>query len=223
MKDRRPTDGTRPAIRAEWAKRELSLDNDDPRSCGGLLSSDARHWQEAIASELASITANGTWEIVSKVPVGRNPIGCKWIFKRKLNPDGLISRYKARLVAKGYSQIYGLDYDETYAPVAKFTSIRAILMIKAILDIEIYQIDIKTTFLHSNLDEKIYMEIPEGIEMNEVTYKLIKSLYSLKQSPWQWNLKLHQFLIGIRFDKLKTNHSIYIRKQTLFLQLLWYM
>src|SRR5262249_703425 len=139
-----------------WEKRKqtpqaLITHADEPMTyTEALASPDAANWQEAIASELQSLAHNDTWTIVDKsqLPPSRNPIGCKWIFKRKLNPDGSIARYKARLVAKGYSQQYGIDYEETYAPVAKFTSIRAILSIGASLDLEIHQMDVKTAFLN---------------------------------------------------------------------------
>ena len=98
------------------------------------------------------------------VPDGRQPIGCKWVFKRKLNSDGSIARYKARLVAKGYAQQFGIDYDETYAPVAKFTSIRALIAIGTSHDLEMHQMDVKTAFLNSDLNEEVYMMVPEGID-----------------------------------------------------------
>src|SRR5271163_2661281 len=148
-------------------KQALYMDviTDDPVTYKDALSSqEAEHWQEAIESELKSLGDNNTWTIIPRIPPGRRPIGCKWIFKRKLNPDGTIARYKARLVAKGYSQQHGVDYDETYAPVAKFTSIRAILTIGAILNLEIHQMDVKTAFLHGDLSEEIYMSIPEGVD-----------------------------------------------------------
>jgi hypothetical protein len=141
-------------------------DNSDPLTYQAALSSpDAKFWQEAIDSELKSLKDNNTWVIVPK-PSDRKPIGCKWIFKKKLNPDGSVARYKARLVAKGYSQQYGIDYDETFSPVAKFPSIRILLSIGAALNLEIHHMDVKTAFLNGDLNEEIYMTVPEGIDGN---------------------------------------------------------
>ena len=178
-----------------------------------ISSSEAHQWRDAIKSELNSINDNNTWTIVP-APRDRRPIGCKWIFKRKLNTDGSISRYKARLVAKGYAQIYGVDYDETYAPVAKFTSIRAILSIGASLDLEIHQMDVKTAFLNGDLIEDIYMDVPEGIDNVDPgsVCKLNRTLYGLKQSPRMWNKKIDDYLINQGFTRLDTDHSIYIRR-----------
>lgn len=150
------------------------------------------------------------------VPDGRQPIGCKWVFKRKLNSDGSIERYKARLVAKGYAQQFGIDYDETYAPVAKFTSIRALIAIGASHDLEMHQMDVKTAFLNGDLNEEIYMTVPEGID-HDVTSssamcRLNRTLYGLKQSPRMWNQKIDQYLINQRYIRLHADHSLYIRR-----------
>ena len=112
----------------------------DPVTYTDAMSSpDAKLWKDAIAKELQSIADNNTWCIVPQVPHGKQPIGCKWVFKRKYNLDGSIERFKARLVAKGFAQRHGIDYEETYAPVAKFTSIRTVPSIGACLDLEIHQ------------------------------------------------------------------------------------
>jgi len=181
-----------------------------------VSSTDTKHWLEAIASELKSIADNNTWSIVSEVPPGRNLVGCKWIFKRKRNLDGSINRYKARLVAKGYTQQYGVDYEETYAPVAKFTSIRVILSIAAYFDLEVHQMDVKTAFLNGELDEEIYMSLPEGLEVpagfSTPVCKLNRTLYGLKQSSRMWNKKIDEYLLSQGFQRLDTDHSIYIRR-----------
>src|SRR5277367_853585 len=168
-------------------------------------------------SELNSLKANDTWSIMSyhQIPDGRQPIGCKWVFKRKLNSDGSIARYKARLVAKGYAQQFRIDYDETYAPVAKFTSIRALIAIGASHDFEMHQMDVKTAFLNGDLNEEIYMTVPEGIDhdITSAVCKLNRTLYSLKQSPRMWNQRIDQYLINQQgFIRLHTDHSLYIRR-----------
>ena len=118
-------------------------------------------WERAMQEELDSIKANDTYALVP-LPAGRQAIGCKWVFKIKRHADGSISRYKARLVAKGYSQLYGIDFTETFAPVVRFSSLRAILAMAAAADYEIHQMDVKTAFLNGDLDEDIYMQQPDG-------------------------------------------------------------
>ena len=120
-------------------------------------SPDADLWKEAVRSEMDSIMSNGTWEIVDH-PYGCKPIGCKWVFKKKLRSDGTIERYKARLVAKGYTQKEGEDFFDTYSPVARMTTIRVLLSLAASYGLIIHQMDVKTAFLNEKLEEEIYMD-----------------------------------------------------------------
>ncbi|KAB2595479.1 DNA polymerase zeta catalytic subunit-like [Pyrus ussuriensis x Pyrus communis] len=137
---------------------------DEPQTYKAALeSSEAPYWKEAIQSEIESIMQNNTWELVN-LPPGNKPIGHKWIFKRKLRPDGTINKYKARLVAKGYRQKEGLDYFDTYSPVARIASIRLLIAIASVYNLEIHQMDVKTAFLNGELDEEIYMDQPEVLE-----------------------------------------------------------
>ena len=122
---------------------------------------DAKQWEQAAQTEYDSILQNKTWEIID-LPKGRKAIGSKWVFKLKYDAEGNIDRYKARIVAKGYSQVQGIDYNETFAPVAKFTSIRILLSIAARHDLDIHQMDVKMAFLNGELEEEIYMYQPEG-------------------------------------------------------------
>jgi hypothetical protein len=121
------------------------------------FSPDADLWKEAVISEMDSIMSNGTWEVVDR-PYGCQPIGCKWIFKRKLRPDGTIERYKARLVAKEYTQKEDEDFFDTYSPVARLTTIRTLIAVAASYGLIIHQMDVKTTFLNRELNEDIYMD-----------------------------------------------------------------
>ena len=125
----------------------------------------ARKWSEAVQEELQSLDSNSTWEYVrlEDVPAGDNPISSKWVFKTKLLPGGGI-RYKARLVIRGFEQTPGVNFDETFAPVAKLTSLRMLLARAAIRDWEFEQMDVVTAFLNSELvDDDVYMEMPEGM------------------------------------------------------------
>ena len=140
-------------------------------------------WTKAMNEEMEALQKNATWELVS-LPKGRKTIGCRWVFTVKLRADGSIDRYKARLVAKGYTQRYGIDYQDTFAPVAKINTIRIIISIAANRDWPLKQFDVKNVFLNGDLEEEVYMELPLGVKhsfmrRNEVC-KLKKSLYGLK-------------------------------------------
>ena len=127
--------------------------------------------------ELRSLHENNTWELVD-LPPGRNVVGCRWVYKIKRKEDGTIERYKARLVAKGYSQVMGMDYFETYSPVAKLSSIRLLLAIATQLDLDLQQMDVNTAFLYGELPEEIYMQQPEGFEDDSGRVcKLRKGIY----------------------------------------------
>ena len=126
-----------------------------------LTSNHAKEWKEAGDSEYRSLIENETWELV-ELPSGRKPIGCKWVFKVKHGSDGRVERFKGRLVAKGYAQKYGIDYDETFSPVVRFSSIRALLAFAVETIMLIHQMDVETAFLNGKLDEEIYMQQPDG-------------------------------------------------------------
>ena len=133
---------------------------------------------------MESMYLNSIWELID-LPNGFRPIGNKWIYKRKKGPDGQVETYKARLVANRYTQKEGMDYEETFSPVAMLKSIRILLSIAASLDYEIWQMDVKTVFLNDNLDEEIYMSQPEGFIVQgqeHKVYRLLKSIYGLKQA-----------------------------------------
>ncbi|GJU75513.1 zinc finger, CCHC-type containing protein [Tanacetum coccineum] len=153
----------------------------------GTRNRTAHHSSEAIDDEISSITKNNTW-ILSDLPPGCKHLGCKWIFKRKMKVNGTIDKFKARLVIQGFRQKEGIDYFDTYAPVARITTIRLLLALAAIHKLVIHQMDVKTTFLNGDLDKEMYMKQPEGFVMpaNEhKVCKLVKSLYGLKQAPKQ--------------------------------------
>ena len=179
-----------------------------------MESGDAVKWKQACDSEHDSLCKNETWDVVP-LPKGRKAIGCRWVFRVKENQDGEIERFKARLVAKGFSQKYGIDYDETFAPVAKFTSIRAVLSMAAKHNLKLHQMDVKTAFLNGVLGEDIFMVQPEGyVDKDHPDYvcKLKRSLYGLKQSPRMWNQTIDDFMLKIEFKKCQSDHCIYIKR-----------
>ena len=126
-----------------------------------MSSPEAPYWKETINDEVESIFQNHTWELVD-LPQCSKPLGYKWIFKKKMKADGSIDKYKVKLVIKGYKQKEGLDYFDTYSPVTRISSIRMLIAIAVIHNLEIHQMDVKTVFLNGDLDEEIYMEQPEG-------------------------------------------------------------
>ncbi|KAK1647929.1 hypothetical protein QYE76_065734 [Lolium multiflorum] len=137
-------------------------DNEAPkRSKRRRIEKSFDDWKEAVHNEMDSILSNGTWEL-SERPHGCKPVGCKWVFKKKLRPDGTIEKYKARLVAKGYTQREGEDYFDTYSPVARLTTIRVLLSMAASYGLIVHQMDVKTAFLNGELEEEIYMDQPDG-------------------------------------------------------------
>ncbi|KAD6453934.1 hypothetical protein E3N88_08640 [Mikania micrantha] len=172
------------------------LENDPKTYQEAITSVDANLWKEAIKSEVDSILSNHTWELTD-LPKGNKPIGSKWIFKKKLRPDGTVDKYKARLVIRGFTQKHGLDYFDTYSPVTKITTIRSLISIAAINGLLIHQMDVKTAFLNGDLDEEIYMLQPEGFVVSGLeskVCKLRKSLYGLKQAPKKWYEKFDRTL-----------------------------
>ncbi|MCQ7056711.1 hypothetical protein M9Y08_18315, partial [Clostridioides difficile] len=142
------------------------------------------------------------------------PLGCKWILKRKYKADGTIDKYKARLVVKGFRQTEGYDFFDTYSPVTRITSIRVLIAIAAMHDLEIHQMDVKTAFLNGDLEEEIYMEQPEGFVApgNErKVCRLVKSLYGLKQAPKQWHEKFDKVMLSNGFKINECDKCVYIK------------
>jgi hypothetical protein len=179
-----------------------------------VVSGDREKWVVAMQEEMQSLEKNGTWDIVH-LPAGKKAVRCKWIFKRKegYSPSEA-SRFKARLVAKGFSQIPGIDYNDVFSPVLKHSSIRALLGIVAMHDLELELLDIKTAFLHGDLEEEIYMDQLEGFIVpgkENFVCKLKKSLYGLKQSPRQWYKKFNSFMIANGFKRSLYDSCVYIK------------
>ena len=192
---RRSTRFTKPPAR--FTDYVMLTDAGEP-SCykEAILASDHAKWEHAMRNELDSIHKNGTWDLVP-LPKDRKALPCKWVYKYKYTADSASPKYKARLVAKGFKQEHGVDFDEIFSPVVKMTTLRMLLALAANQDLELVQMDVKTAFLHGDLDEEIYMEQPEGYEVSgkeHLVCKLKKSLYGLKQSPRLWYQKFDAFM-----------------------------
>jgi transposase InsO family protein len=172
-----------------------------------------KEWELAIKEEYDSLMKNGAWELV-QVPPGKNIVSCKWVFKAKQDANGDVIRFKARLVARGFSQAYGVDYFETYAPVAKLTTCRTIFALAALEKWEIHGMDVITAYLLGKLDEEIYMMQPEGFEKmgmkRNMVCRLLRSLYGLKQAARVWNQKIHAFLLKIGFARSHADPCLYV-------------
>lgn len=170
-------------------------------------------WRSAMDEELQMINKNETWQLVER-PKDRRVIGVKWVFKTKLNPDGSISKHKARLVVKGYAQQYGVDYQETFAPVARYDTIRLIIALAAHNSWQIHQLDVKSAFLNGFLVEEIFIEQPDGYLVpgkEDHVYLLKKALYGLKQAPRAWYDRLDSHLLQLDFYRSQSEATLYVK------------
>ncbi|KAG7588381.1 Integrase catalytic core [Arabidopsis suecica] len=174
-------------------------------------------WLNAMNAELQALEGTATWKICS-LPQNKHAIGCRWVYKVKLNADGSLERYKARLVAKGYTQQEGVDFVDTFSPVAKMTTVKTLLAVAAAKKWSLHQLDISNAFLNGDLEEEIYMTLPPGYTTKEgevlppnAVCKLQKSLYGLKQASRQWFLKFSATLMSLGFQKSQADHTLFVR------------
>nr|CAD1838543.1 unnamed protein product [Ananas comosus var. bracteatus] len=180
--------------------------------------SDQRLMNE-MKEELAMIEKNQTWELVER-PKDRKVIGVKWVFKTKLNPDGSVNKQKARLVVKGYAQVWGVDFSETFAPVARLDTIRMTLALATQQGWKVYQLDVKSAFFNGVLQEEIYVEQPEDFVtpgQEEKVYLLRKALYGLRQAPRAWYSKMDEHLLGLDFKKSLSESTLYVKNNVSYL------
>ena len=172
-------------------------------------------WRKAMDAEIQAIKKNNTWELVA-LPKGMKKIRVKWVFKTKLNEKGEVDKHKARLVVKGYAQRQGIDYSEVFSPVARWDTIRMLLSLAALRGWEVFQLDVKSAFLHGELKEVVYIEQPEGyIRKGEEqkVYQLKKALYGLKQAPRAWYSRLEDYFAGEGFEKCSYEHTLFMKKE----------
>ena len=163
--------------------------------------------------EIKSMNANIVWDL-EIIPKGAKIVGCKWVYKTKLDSQGNIERYKVWLVAKGFMQREGINYNETFSPVSCKVSFRIIMALVAHYDWELHQMDVKTAFLNGDLEENVYMAQPKGFVMEgkeRMGCRLKKSIYGLKQASRQWYLKFNQTIRNFRFKENVEDNCVYAK------------
>ena len=175
------------------------------------------NWRLAMDNEIKSIEKNQTWTL-TELPAGAKRIGVKWVYKTKYNEHGKIAKYKARLVAKGYSQKHAVDYTEVFALVARMDTVRMIIALAAHKNWRIFQLDVKSAFLHGELSEDVYVEQSRGYEKEgseHLLYKLHKALYGLKQAPRAWFNQIEAHFISEGFQRCDSEQTLFTKRSKL--------
>ena len=192
---------------------DLSLDEEPKTFRKAMESENSEKWSNAAEEEISSMNVNKVWDL-EELPDGFKTVGCKWIFTTKRDSKGNLERYKAHLVAKGFTQKDGIDYTETFSPVSKKDSLRIVLALVAHYDLELHQMDVKTTFLNGELEEEIYMDQPEGFVATgteNLVCRLRKSIYGLKQASRQWYIKFNDTILSYGFVEIIVDRCIYMK------------
>lgn len=168
-------------------------------------------WVDAMVEEYNSIVQNCVWDVVPR-PQDKLVVSSRWLDKVKQVANGSVEKHTARFVAHGFSQVKGIDYDETFAPVARYSSIIFILALSTQMGWKIHQMDMKATFLNGKIKEEVYIEKPEGFETfdrESHVCQLKRALYGLKQAPHDWYTKINNYFIGLGFTKVEENANLY--------------
>ncbi|KAJ4790834.1 Retroelement pol polyprotein-like [Rhynchospora pubera] len=184
-----------------------------------------KQWRTAMQAEIEALERNNTWTL-EELPKGKTAIGCKWVYRVKYNSDGAVERYKARLVVLGNRQKEGVDFNETFAPVAKMVSVRTFLAVAIAKNWELHQMDVHNAFLHGDLNEEVYMKLPPGFASTHPgqVCRLRKSLYGLRQAPRMWFSKLVSALETYGFIQSKADYSLFAyRNGNIFITVLVYV
>ena len=169
-------------------------------------------WQIAMKEELDALTKNHTWDLITLLP-GQSVVGCKWIYKIKIRSDGSIECYKARLVAKSFTQEYEIDYEETFTPVARISSVRALLAVAVASKWDLFQMDVKNAFFNGDPSEEVYMQPPPGlsVESNKVCH-IRRALYGLKQVPRAWFAKFSFTIFRLGSTASPYDFALFLRR-----------
>jgi transposase InsO family protein len=210
----RSTKGVPPTRLSLMVQSELMKEPSSWKEMILLPENEQKNWIKAAEEEINAHRKNGTWMLCDP-PVGKTPIDCKWVFKLKHDANGNACRHKARLVAKGFTQKFGQDYDDTFAPVARHTTLRTLLTVAASKKLQVRHYDVKTAFLNGDISEDLYMVQPEGFIKPGEEHKvcqLKEAIYGLKQSARNWNQKIDFVLKENGFRQSEADQCLYIKK-----------
>lgn len=225
LKGRPKEDGSGDRVEATAAKESLEefIDADGPRamvSVGdtepvnyreAISGPESAQWKEAMQEEMDSLLNNGTWSLVHDS--NQKLTDCRWVFKKKVNVDGVVVRYKARLVARGFIQVYGVDYTETFSPVMRLQSFRMMMAVAAAKQLKMKFFDVTTAFLNGELEERVVMKQPEGFSDGSGRVCLLRrSLYGLKQAPRYWNKKFTDVISKFGLAQSKNDPCVFVRR-----------
>jgi len=183
---------------SQWANLSVLTVEETKSYRQAKVSAQWSDWKKAMDEELQSLEENDVWDVIPK-PAGRKIVASRWVYKAKGKAQGEGERYKARLVAKGFSQILGQDYDDIFAPVVHYDSLRLLLALSACKGWRPRQLDVKTAFLYGILKEEVYMDLPEGSRLDGMVAELKRCIYGSKQSPREWYYRLVEYLGHFRF------------------------
>ncbi|KAF5813031.1 putative RNA-directed DNA polymerase [Helianthus annuus] len=205
----------KPTIRYDPSAYHVSTNSSESIEPSSFtIANKSPEWRQAMAEEFDALIRNGTWSLVPRV-ANTNVIDSKWVYRIKKDAHGKVTRYKARLVAKGFNQKPGVDYQETFSPVVKATTIRVLLSLAVTNQWSLRQLDVQNAFLHGDLKETVYLQQPQGFVDNskpDHVCLLHKSLYGLKQAPRAWFERLSSTLHHMGFTGSKTDPSLFILK-----------
>jgi hypothetical protein len=174
-----------------------------------LRSKKASGWIEAIQNELDAMRRLDVWEVVDRTP-SMKTVGTTWVFKKKKDCDANIV-FKARLCAQGFSQTHGVDYSRTFAPTGRLNSLRALISYAATNDLDFQQLDVKTAFLNADLEEEVFLSIPQGVDEDKQArcLRLKKAIYGLKQAPLAWYNQLSNWLLSVGFKSAMSDPCVF--------------
>jgi len=210
-----PAEASRPLAEQEIVQLAYMAAHgpDTPLSYADAIKSKyADEWREAMIEEINTLIKRGTW-VLENLPPGRKPVGCRWTFLIKFGPNGIIIRFKARLVAQGFSQIPGIDFDDTFAPTVRQDVLRILLHLTISFGWYRGQDDVTAAFLNAELVETIYMRQPQGFsDGTDRVCKLVRSLYGLKQAARCWNQHLHAALLKLGYHRTYSDSAVYVRQ-----------